>query len=70
QTFDWNMVPQSLAGRIILAGGLDSENVTQAVQQLRPFAVDVSGGVEESKGIKDVAKIEAFITGVMRGDND
>ncbi|MES9833175.1 MAG: phosphoribosylanthranilate isomerase [Candidatus Thiodiazotropha sp. L084R] len=70
QVFDWSMVPQSLADKIILAGGLNSENVTQAVQQLRPFAVDVSGGVEESKGIKDTTKIEAFITGVMRGDND
>jgi phosphoribosylanthranilate isomerase len=70
QTFDWSMVPQSLADRVILAGGLNSENVTQAVQQLRPYAVDVSGGVEESKGIKDAAKIDAFIAGVMRGDND
>lgn len=70
QTFDWSKVPQSLTGRVILAGGLNSENVTQAVQQLRPYAVDVSGGVEESKGIKDAAKIDAFIAGVMRGDND
>ncbi|RLW71298.1 MAG: hypothetical protein B6D71_02835 [gamma proteobacterium symbiont of Stewartia floridana] len=64
------MVPESLAGRVILAGGLNSENVTRAVASLHPYAVDVSGGVEAAKGIKDAAKIEAFITGVMRGDND
>ncbi|MCG8015532.1 MAG: phosphoribosylanthranilate isomerase [Candidatus Thiodiazotropha sp. 'RUGA'] len=70
KTFDWDLVPESLAGRVILAGGLTSENVTRAVASLHPYAVDVSGGVEAAKGIKDAAKIEAFITGVMRGDND
>ncbi|MEW8221827.1 MAG: phosphoribosylanthranilate isomerase [Candidatus Thiodiazotropha taylori] len=70
KTFDWDLVPESLAGRVILAGGLNSENVTRAVASLHPYAVDVSGGVEAAKGIKDAAKIEAFITGVMRGDND
>ncbi|MBV2089588.1 MAG: phosphoribosylanthranilate isomerase [Candidatus Thiodiazotropha sp. (ex Ctena orbiculata)] len=70
KTFDWDLVPESLAGRVILAGGLNSENVTRAVASLHPYAVDVSGGVEATKGIKDAAKIEAFITGVMRGDND
>ncbi|MEW8499082.1 MAG: phosphoribosylanthranilate isomerase [Candidatus Thiodiazotropha taylori] len=70
KTFDWDLVPDSLAGSVILAGGLNSENVTRAVASLHPYAVDVSGGVEAAKGIKDGAKIEAFITGVMRGDND
>ncbi|MCG7960780.1 MAG: phosphoribosylanthranilate isomerase [Candidatus Thiodiazotropha taylori] len=70
KTFDWDLVPDSLAGRVILAGGVNSENVTRAVASLHPYAVDVSGGVEAAKGIKDAAKIEAFITGVMRGDND
>ncbi|MEW8213068.1 MAG: phosphoribosylanthranilate isomerase [Candidatus Thiodiazotropha taylori] len=70
KTFDWDLVPESLAGRVILAGGLNSENVTRAVASLHPYAVSVSGGVEAAKGIKDAAKIEAFITGVMRGDND
>ncbi|MCG7991138.1 MAG: phosphoribosylanthranilate isomerase [Candidatus Thiodiazotropha lotti] len=70
KTFNWDLVPQSLAGKIILAGGLNSENVAQAVESLHPYAVDVSGGVEAAKGIKDAAKIEAFIAGVMRGDND
>ncbi|MBW9256301.1 MAG: phosphoribosylanthranilate isomerase [Candidatus Thiodiazotropha sp. (ex. Lucinisca nassula)] len=70
KTFDWDLVPESLAARVILAGGLNSDNVTRAVTSLHPYAVDVSGGVEAAKGIKDAAKIEAFITGVMRGDND
>ncbi|MES9990692.1 MAG: phosphoribosylanthranilate isomerase [Candidatus Thiodiazotropha sp.] len=69
QCFDWSRIPESLASRIILAGGLDAQNVAQAIQQVRPYAVDVSGGVERSKGIKDAAKIEAFIAGVKRGDN-
>ena len=66
--FDWSRIPRSLASRIILAGGLDAQNVTRAIQQVHPYAVDVSGGVERSKGIKDAAKIEAFIAGVKRGD--
>jgi phosphoribosylanthranilate isomerase len=70
KTFDWDLIPPSLAGRVILAGGLNRDNVTQAVRLLHPYAVDVSGGVEATKGIKDAAKIEAFIAGVMRGDND
>jgi phosphoribosylanthranilate isomerase len=70
ETFDWTRVPQSIAGRIILAGGLTGENVTQAMRVLRPYAVDVSGGVEESKGIKDAAKIDTFIAGVKRGDDN
>ncbi|MCU7944092.1 MAG: phosphoribosylanthranilate isomerase [Candidatus Thiodiazotropha sp. (ex Cardiolucina cf. quadrata)] len=69
QCFDWGRIPAALASRIILAGGLDPQNVTQAIKQVHPYAVDVSGGVERSKGIKDAAKIEAFITGVKRGDN-
>jgi phosphoribosylanthranilate isomerase len=69
QSFDWRRIPASLVSRIILAGGLDSENVAQAIQMVHPYAVDVSGGVERSKGIKDAMKIEAFIAGVKRGDN-
>lgn len=69
QRFDWGRIPGSLASRIILAGGLDAQNVAQAIAQVHPYAVDVSGGVERSKGIKDAAKIEAFIAGVKRGDN-
>ena len=59
--FDWNLIPKQLAKPIILAGGLKADNVAQAIQQVMPYAVDVSGGVEASKGIKDVAKIAAFM---------
>jgi phosphoribosylanthranilate isomerase len=69
QTFDWDRIPRELASRIILAGGLNPQNVEQAICQIHPYAVDVSGGVEAAKGIKDAEKIAAFITGVNRGDN-
>ncbi len=68
--FDWERIPHMMASRIILAGGLNPENIAAAVRQVRPYAVDVSGGVERSKGIKDVKKIAAFIEGVKRGDNN
>ncbi len=61
EAFDWSLVPQGLSKPIILAGGLCAENVRAAIQQVRPYAVDVSGGVEASKGIKDAEKIRAFI---------
>ncbi|MBL3600233.1 MAG: phosphoribosylanthranilate isomerase [gamma proteobacterium endosymbiont of Lamellibrachia anaximandri] len=67
--FDWERIPQNLASKIILAGGLNPDNIEAAVRQVRPYAVDVSGGVEQSKGIKDAGKIAAFIEGVKRGDN-
>jgi phosphoribosylanthranilate isomerase len=66
--FDWQRIPTELAGRIILAGGLKPDNVQAAVESVRPWAVDVSGGVEASKGIKEAQKIAAFIRGVKRGD--
>jgi phosphoribosylanthranilate isomerase len=65
--FDWGLIPRPMAGEIVLAGGLDQRNVEQAVREVRPYAVDVSGGVERSKGIKDPEKIAAFIRGVRRG---
>ena len=61
QTFDWRLIPQNLPTPIILAGGLNPENVGAAIRQVQPYAVDVSGGVELSKGIKDAAKIAAFM---------
>ena len=67
--FDWERIPAAMASRIILAGGLNPDNIESAVRQVRPYAVDVSGGVEVSKGIKDADKIAAFIEGVKRGDN-
>ena len=61
QTFDWNLIPQSLSKPIVLAGGLNVDNVKEAIKKVKPYAVDVSGGVEESKGIKNSLKIQAFI---------
>ncbi len=60
-SFDWSMVPDSPGKPIILAGGLTVENVASAIRQVEPYAVDVSGGVEASKGIKDASKIAAFV---------
>jgi len=64
--FDWSLIPASLDKPVILAGGLNVQNVAQAVSQVKPYAVDVSGGVEISKGIKDAAKIAAFIQQVYK----
>lgn len=63
-SFDWSLVPENAAKPIILAGGLDADNVAAAIRQVRPYAVDVSGGVEASKGIKDAGKIRAFVQAV------
>lgn len=60
QTFDWSMITDSNKP-LILAGGLTTENVAQAIRQIRPYAVDVSGGVEEFKGLKSNNKINAFM---------
>ncbi len=62
--FDWQQVPTHLSKPIIIAGGLTPENVSQAITTLTPYAVDVSGGVESSKGIKDAEKMSAFMRGV------
>ena len=68
QRFDWRLIPQSLSLPIVLSGGLDADNVSDAIAQVRPWAVDVSSGVEASKGIKDAKKIEQFIRGVRNAD--
>ncbi|MCB1785164.1 MAG: phosphoribosylanthranilate isomerase [Gammaproteobacteria bacterium] len=68
ETFDWTRIPSELAPHIVLAGGLDAGNVAAAIRQVRPFAVDVSGGVEAQKGIKDPMKIKAFIDEVRRAE--
>ncbi len=64
QTFDWNRIPSDLKKPLILAGGLTSANVAEAVRRVHPYAVDVSSGVESAKGIKDAKKISAFIDAV------
>lgn len=63
-SFDWSLIPQQTDKPIILAGGLTVDNVQQAIQVSKPYAVDVSGGVELAKGIKDPTKIVAFINQV------
>ncbi|MCY7263999.1 MULTISPECIES: phosphoribosylanthranilate isomerase [Pseudomonas] len=68
EAFDWSLVPQGLSKPIILAGGLSAQNVAEAIARVRPYAVDVSGGVEQSKGIKDPAKIQAFMQAVRRSN--
>jgi phosphoribosylanthranilate isomerase len=69
QSFDWNLVPPHLPLPIILSGGLHAGNVVAAVRRVRPWAVDVSSGVEAAKGIKDEARIAAFCAGVRHADS-
>lgn len=64
--FDWTLIPGQLPLPVILSGGLDAENVAEGIRQVRPYAVDVSSGVEAAKGIKDAAKIAAFMQEVNK----
>jgi phosphoribosylanthranilate isomerase len=66
KTFDWSAIPADLPAPLILAGGLNPENVADAIQQVHPYGVDVSSGVESEKGIKDSEKIAAFMKEVSR----
>ena len=68
EPFDWNLIPQRLGRPVILSGGLDAENVGEAIRRVRPWAVDVSSGVESAKGIKDERLIAALIAGVRNAD--
>lgn len=65
KTFDWSQIPKELSNRFILAGGLTPDNVWKAITKVHPYAVDVSGGVEAEKGIKDHDKMKAFMRGVQ-----
>jgi phosphoribosylanthranilate isomerase len=69
QRFDWTAIPPDLAKPLILAGGLDPYNVAEAIQQVRPWAVDVSSGVESARGSKDSELMRAFMQAVEEGDN-
>jgi phosphoribosylanthranilate isomerase len=70
KVFDWSLIPKELAPQVVLSGGLSVHNATDAVKRVRPFAVDISSGVEQDKGIKDAAKIRAFIAAVRQADAD
>jgi phosphoribosylanthranilate isomerase len=66
RTFDWDLLPAEIPLPVVVAGGLTPANVADAIVRLRPYGVDVSGGVERSPGIKDAAKISSFIAEVDR----
>ena len=68
KVFDWSLIPKELAPRVVLSGGLSVHNATDAVVRVRPYAVDISSGVEAAKGIKDARKIAGFIAAVRAGD--
>ena len=68
ESFDWSLVPAECARPLILSGGLDAGNVGRAIRAVRPWGVDVSSGVESAKGLKDAAKMTAFIAEVRNAD--
>lgn len=68
KVFDWSLIPPDFDRPLILSGGLSADNVTEAVRRIRPWAVDVSSGVEAGKGIKDAGAIARFISGVRDAD--
>ena len=68
ESFDWSLVPAARERPLILSGGLAPGNVAGAIRRVRPWGVDVSSGVESAKGIKDAAKIAAFIAEVRNAD--
>jgi phosphoribosylanthranilate isomerase len=65
ERFDWEQVPAALPVPVVLSGGLTPENVAAGIRRVRPWAVDVSSGVEREKGIKDAARMAAFMQGVQ-----
>ena len=68
KSFDWQLAPSNLSLPVVLAGGLHEENVGDAIRTLRPAAVDVSGGVESSAGIKDAGRIHRFVAAVRAAE--
>jgi phosphoribosylanthranilate isomerase len=67
-SFDWSVIPQQRPRPLILSGGLTTENVSDAIRRVRPWGVDVSSGVESAKGVKDSARIAAFMAEVRNAD--
>jgi len=70
EQFDWDLIPEHCNLPIILAGGLGAQNVRDAIAHVKPYALDVSSGVEAAKGIKDNNKIAAFLTEVYLSDRN
>lgn len=70
KVFDWSLIPADIARQAVLSGGLNVQNVTDAVRQVRPHAVDVSSGIESAKGVKDAALMRAFVAAVRAADSD
>lgn len=70
RTFDWSLLPDAFARPLILAGGLTPANVADAIRRVRPYAVDVSGGIEASKGRKDREKMHRFVTEVRQVERE
>jgi len=70
ETFDWRLIPADLALPVVIAGGLHAGNVGEAIRRVRPWAVDVSGGIESRRGVKDPAKMSLFIDEVRRVEAD
>jgi phosphoribosylanthranilate isomerase len=68
KVFDWSLVPRGVPHRLVLSGGLHAGNVGSGIRELRPWAVDVSSGVESARGVKDAAAIHAFCDAVREAD--
>ena len=68
KVFDWSLVPRGVPHRLVLSGGLHAGNVGSGIREIRPWAVDVSSGVESSRGVKDAAAIHAFCDAVREAD--
>ena len=68
KVFDWSLIPSDVPRPVVLSGGLHAGNVIQGIQAVRPWAVDVSSGVESSRGIKDAEKIRQFCEAVREAD--
>lgn len=69
EVFDWTLIPEEIAHQVVLSGGLNVQNVADAIAKIRPYAIDVSSGVESAKGIKDHQKIRSFIEAVRTADH-